>query len=160
MPDWTLVNRSHVLAAVEECDRLGSREFLSRYRFGRSTAYTLWHRGEEYDSTAILGVAYLLATGRTATRDELGGGASSNVKVLQGLGFDVVVDEEELEREERKHAARSVGAASPKPRSARSAPAAKRAKPPPRAKPAPAAIRLCPTCHMALPVTGVCDFCD
>ena len=45
--------------------------------------------------------------------------------------------------EERKHAARSVGAASPKPRSARSAPAAKRAKPTPRGKPAPAAIRLC-----------------
>ena len=67
MPDWNLVTRQHVLAAIAECDQLGSREFLQRYHFGRAPAYTLWHGGQEYDSKAILGVAYLHATpaGRT-----------------------------------------------------------------------------------------------
>lgn len=161
MPDWTLVHRSHVLAALEEYDRLGSREFLSRYRFGRSTAYTLWHGGQEYDSTAILGVAYLHATGRAATRDEFSGGLSGAVPVLERLGFDVVVDEEEAEREERKHASRTVSvspgsAAGERPRPA----AVRKAKAPARSRPAPAPVRLCPSCHMALPATGVCDFCD
>ena len=60
-------------------------------------------------------------------------------KVLTDLGFDVVVDEEALAAE--------------KPRRAKSA------------KPKPAAARdtapkVCPTCHMALPASGVCDFCD
>lgn len=160
MPDWTLVNRSHVLAALDECDRLGSREFLSRYRFGRTAAYTLWHEGQEYDSKAVLGVAYLRATGRTATRDELTSGASAGVRVLQGLGFDVVVDEEELEREQRRQTTRTVSAPAPPTRGERSAPAARKAKSPARSKPAPPAVRLCPTCHMALPATGVCDFCD
>ena len=87
MPDWTLVNRSHVLAALAEHDRLGSREFLSRYSFGRSRAYTLWHNGQEYDSKAILGVAYLHATGTAATRDEFRGGLSGASAGLARVGF-------------------------------------------------------------------------
>lgn len=165
MPDWTLVKRSHVMAAIAECDRLGSREFLNRYRFGRSTAYTLWHGGQEYDSKGILGVAYLHATGRTATRDELAGGASAGVRVLQGLGFDVVVDEEEVEREERKLATRKVPAPATTARGTKSAPTAAKAKAPAkvkapvRSKPAPPVVKVCPTCHMAIPATGVCDNC-
>ena len=139
MPDWNLVSRSHVLAAMKECDNLGSREFLRRYGFGRATAYTLWHQGQEYDPKAILGVAYLLATGTAARSDELSEGIAGAAKLLADLGFDVVVDEEALAAE--------------KPR---------RAKP---AKPKPAAARdaapkVCPTCHMVLPASGVCDFCD
>jgi hypothetical protein len=163
MPDWTLVNRSHVLAAIEEYDRLGSREFLSRYSFGRSVAYTLWHQGQEYDSKGILGVAYLHASGRTVTRDELSDGASGGVRVLQGLGFDVVVDEEELEREEAKVAARSLGATaatSRTPRAPRATPATRKPKAPTRVKPAEAVVKVCPTCYTALPATGVCDYCD
>jgi hypothetical protein len=165
MPDWTLVNRSHVLAALAEYDRLGSREFLSRYSFGRSAAYTLWHGGQEYDSKAILGVAYLHATGRAATRDEFRGGLSGAVRVLQSLGFDVVVDEEELEHEERKEAARPVSApaavrpAATSPRD-RPAPAAKKVAKTARAKPIEVPVKLCPTCYTALPATGVCDYCD
>ena len=139
MPDWNLVSRSHVLAAMKEYDNLGSREFLRRYGFGRATAYTLWHRGQEYDARAILGVALLHATGTAARSGEFSGGRDGAAKVLTELGFDVVVDEEALAAE--------------KPR---------RAKP---AKPKPAAVRdaapkVCPTCHMALPASGVCDFCD
>jgi hypothetical protein len=139
MPDWNLVSRSHVFAAMKEYDNLGSKEFLRRYGFGRATAYTLWYHGNEYDPHAILGVAYFYATGTAARSDELSGGKDGAAKVLGDLGFDVVVDEEALAPE--------------KPR---------RAKP---AKQKPAAARdtapkVCPTCHMALPASGICDFCD
>jgi hypothetical protein len=163
MPDWTLLNRSHVMAALAEYDRLGSREFLSRYSFGRSRAYTLWHGGQEYDSKAILGVAYLHATGRAATRDEFRGGLSGAVRVLQGLGFDIVVDEEELENEERREQARPVSApAAPRATRATSpaAPAAKKVAKTARTKPVDVPVKVCPTCYTALPATGICDYCD
>ncbi len=175
MPDWNLVHRAHVLAALHEYDRLGSREFLSRYRFGRSTAYTLWHGGQEYDSKAVLGVAYLHATGRAATRDELSGSLGGGAKVLEGLGFDIAVDEEEAEREERASRARAAKAPTSTGRAtgtgasrsaavgatARKAPARKTAeKKPSRIKPAEREVKICPTCYTALPATGVCDFCD
>src|SRR5512144_3355985 len=96
MPDWNLVSRSHVLAAMKESDNLGSKEFLRRYGFGRATAYTLWHQGHEYDPKAILGVALLHATGTAARSDELSGGQDDAAKVLTDLGFDVVVDQEAL----------------------------------------------------------------
>jgi hypothetical protein len=139
MPDWNLVSRSHVLAAMKEYDNLGSREFLRRYGFGRATAYTLWHQGQEYDSKAILGVAYFYATGTAARSDEFSGGKDGAAKVLTDLGFDVVVDEEALATEKPKRAK----PAKPKPAAARDA-----------------APKVCPTCHMALPASGVCDFCD
>jgi hypothetical protein len=180
MPDWNLVNRAHVLAALDEYDRLGSREFLSRYRFGRSTAYTLWHGGQEYDSKAVLGVAYLHATGRAATRDELTGTLGGGAKVLEQLGFDIAVDEEEVEREERAYrtklartpatsGARASGGTTKSGASgttsgtsrARTAPARKAAeKKPTRIKPAEREVKLCPTCYTELPATGVCDFCE
>jgi hypothetical protein len=139
MPDWNLVSRSHVFAAMKECDNLGSREFLRRYGFGRATAYTLWHQGQEYDPQAVLGVAYLHASGTAPRSDELTDAQDGAAKVLTDLGFDVVVDEESLAAE--------------KPRRAKTV------------KPKPAAARdvkpkVCPTCHMALPASGVCDFCD
>lgn len=141
MPDWDRVNKQHVLAAIEECDRLGSREFLQRYRFGRAHASTLWHRGREYDSKAILGVAYLHATGRAATSGEFSGGKDGAAKVLTELSFDVVVDED----------------AAPTTKSRTSKPA--KAATPRASRPAPA-VAICPRCHMALPATGVCDTCD
>ena len=139
MPDWNLVSRSHVLAAMKEYDNLGSREFLRRYGFGRATAYTLWHQGQEYDPKAILGVALLHATGTAARADEISDGKDGAAKVLTDLGFDVVVDEEALAAEKP----RRTKTVKPKPAAAREA-----------------APRVCPTCHMALPASGVCDFCD
>jgi hypothetical protein len=139
MPDWNLVSRSHVVAAMKECDNLGSREFLRRYGFGRATAYTLWHQGQEYDPQAILGVAYLHATGTAARSGELADSQDGPAKVLTELGFDVVVDEEALAAEKPRRA-KTVR---PKPAAARDT-----------------APKVCPTCHMALPASGVCDFCD
>jgi hypothetical protein len=139
MPDWNLVSRSHVLAAMREYDNLGSREFLRRYGFGRATAYTLWHQGQEYDSKAILGVAYFHATGTAARSDEFSGGKDGAAKVLSDLGFDIVVDEEAAAAEKPTR----VKPAKSKTASAREA-----------------APKVCPTCHMALPASGICDFCD
>jgi hypothetical protein len=124
---------------MKEYDNLGSREFLRRYGFGRATAYTLWHQGQEYDPQAILGVALLRATGTAARSDELSGGKDDWATVLTDLGFDVVVDEEALAAEKP----RRVTPAKPKPAAARDT-----------------APKVCPTCHMALPASGVCDFCD
>ncbi|HET7327241.1 MAG TPA: hypothetical protein VFJ14_08130 [Nocardioidaceae bacterium] len=138
MPDWNDVDRSHVLTAIAECDRLGSKEFLRRHGFGRAKAYMLWHRGEEYDSKAILGVAYLHATGRPATSEQFPEGEDGAAELLRELGFDVVAQEEPAAPSPRK-------AARPKPRKTA-------AKEP--------VVKVCPRCHMALPASGVCDYCD
>ena len=139
MPDWNLVSPSHVLVAMEEYDQLGAREFLRRYGFGRETAYTLWHRGEEYDPKAILGAAYFHATGTAARSDEFSGGEDGAAKVLTELGFDVAVDVEALAAEKPRRT-----------KTVKRKPAATR-----EVKP-----KVCPTCHMALPASGICDFCD
>ncbi len=154
MPDWSLVGKQHVLAAIAECDRLGSRDFLQRYRFGRARASSVWHRGQEYDSKAILGVAYLHATGRAATADDFTRGEAGAVDLLQGLGFDVVVDEEALAAESQPRA-RKAAATKPE-RAARTSTAAK----PRRTTKPEENVKICPTCFMALPATGVCDNCD
>lgn len=70
MSDWPRVKKQHVLAAMSDFDRLGQRQFPRRFSFGRARAYTLWHNGAEYDSKAILGVAYLHATGQPTTNEE------------------------------------------------------------------------------------------
>ena len=80
MPDWNLVTPAHVRTALEECDRLGSRDFVSRYGFRNAHAYRLWHRGAEYDATAVLGVAYLHATGRPATWEDFPDGQDGAAK--------------------------------------------------------------------------------
>jgi hypothetical protein len=137
MPDWNLVDRSHVLAAMEEHDRLGSREFLRRYGFRQARAYVVWRNGHEYASKAILGVAYLHATGHAATSDEFSGGEEGAAKVLTGLGFDVVAEEQP---------------AAPK--------RASRAKPKSSPRKAEPTVQVCPRCFTAVPATGVCDYCD
>jgi hypothetical protein len=168
MPDWSLVRSPHVVKALEECDRLGHKDFLGRYGFRKGRAYTLWHRGNEYDSMAVLGAAYLHATGQVATWDDHSGGEQGAAKVLTGLGFDVVAEEQPfVSPRARKAAPPKVPTA--KPRTAKAA----TAKAPPnrtRTTRAPTArarttkaepvVTICPSCHMALPATGVCDFCD
>jgi len=106
--NWSQVSRSDVLAAMAECDRLGSREFLGRYRFGRSKASTVWHGGHEYDSKALLGVALLHASGRPATKDDFRDGEGAATRLLTGMGFDVVVDQDQIELEDRAAADRAL----------------------------------------------------
>jgi hypothetical protein len=98
----------------------------------------LWHNGQEYDSKAILGVAHLHATGRPATWDEFSGGERGAAKVLRERGFDVVAQEEPV--------------ASPR---SRKTAASKR-----KTAPAPTSVKVCPSCNMAVPASGVCDYCN
>jgi hypothetical protein len=138
MPDWNLVTRAHVLSAIAEGERVGSRDFLARYGFRGVHAYHLWHRGEEFDASAILGVAYLQATGHAITRDELPAGEEGVAQVLARLGFDVVAEPQPI--------------ATPRTRTTAATP--RRVT-----RPEPV-LKICPTCQMALPATGVCDNCD
>jgi hypothetical protein len=138
MPDWTQVRSPHVFKAIEECDRIGAKDFLGKYGFKKARIYTLWHRGNEYDSKAILGAAYLYATGRAATWDEFSGGEQGAAKVLTDLGFDVVAEKQPVApTRTRKAAPARTRATAPEP-----------------------VVRLCPRCHVAVPATGICDFCD
>jgi 5-methylcytosine-specific restriction enzyme A len=63
-----------VVRAIEEYDRLGQEQFLAEYGFGRATAYLLIYQGRSYDSKAILGVAYKLATGVGIGAQDFSGG--------------------------------------------------------------------------------------
>ncbi len=167
MPDWNLVNRSHVLAAIQQCDQLESRDFVARFGFRGVHGATLWHGGEEYDAAAILGVAHVVATGRPVTKDELPGGHEGVAETLRELGFDVVVEEPPVVTARPRTAAPAKTAApkatAPKAAAGRAAPAkatATKAAPKKRVvKPEPVA-NICPRCYMAIPATGICDNCD
>jgi len=169
MPDWNQVSRTHVLQAMEEYDRIGDREFLRRYGFGRSRIYTVWNGGQEYDSKAILGAAYFHATGTPAGSGDFSGGEQGAAEVLREKGFDVAVNEIEAAAEERKAASRPArpaasGARTTSRRTSADGPTATKvtaSRPKPRRTAAAAPVlKICPTCNMALPASGICDFCD
>jgi hypothetical protein len=170
--NWSQVSRPDVIAAMAECDRLGPREFLSRYRFGRAKASSVWHDGHEYDSKAVLGVALLHATGRPATADDFRDGEGAATRLLTGMGFDVVVDQDLIEAEDRAAAERELSgqtetpAAATKPTTVRKRAATKKqpaapkaVKKVPRPDPMTQHAQVCPTCYMAIPSTGICDNC-
>ena len=89
MAFWDVVAEHHVRQAVAEYDRLGQDEFLAHYGFGRATAYLLIVDGKAYDSKAILGVAYRLATGKPMGPHDFSGGVQGAAGVLRRLGFYV-----------------------------------------------------------------------
>ena len=89
MAFWDVVTEHHVRQAVAEYDRLGQDEFLAHYGFGRATGYLLIVDGKAYDSKAILGVAYRLATGKPMSPHDFSGGVHGAAGVLRRLGFDV-----------------------------------------------------------------------
>jgi hypothetical protein len=74
---------------MEEYDRLGQDRFLAEYGFGRATAYLLIYGGRSYDSKAILGVAFKLATGIRLSSQDFSGGIYGAARVLRKLGFEV-----------------------------------------------------------------------
>ncbi len=89
MPPFQAVRPEHVLLALEEFDRVGADEFLSRYGFDPAGEFELQHNSSSYDSLAVLGVAHLRATGELAPSEDLSGGAQGAAEVLRGLGFTV-----------------------------------------------------------------------
>jgi 5-methylcytosine-specific restriction protein A len=79
-----------VLAAIEECKRLGRDSFLDRYGFGQAKAYFLLHEGERYDSKAIVGVAHKFSHGAPLTAADFSGGENTVAAVLRRHGFTVI----------------------------------------------------------------------
>lgn len=90
MAFWDPVQPHHVRQAAAEYDQLGQDEFLARYGFGRARAYLLILDGKSYDSKAILGVAYQLATGRPLGPHDFSGGVHGAAGVLRTLGFEIL----------------------------------------------------------------------
>lgn len=141
---FSSVTRQHVLQSIAEHDTRGETEFLELYGFGRSSDYTLVHEGRSYDTQAILGVAHRYATGRLASSEEFRSGMQGAVAILRKRGFEVTEP--------------AVAGYAPRPRAVRAARAART----PAARSTPsreAPARICPTCSMTLPATGVCDDC-
>jgi len=89
VPLFDAVTRDHVLAAIDEFDRVGDGEFLSHYGFKSSRGYLVHHDDKTYDSKAILGAALGFATGTPAIWDEFRGGKDGAAKRLGDLGFEV-----------------------------------------------------------------------
>ena len=86
---WARVARADVIRAIGEYDRLGQDQFLAEHGFGRATAYLLIYDGRSYDSKAIAGVAYKLATGVPLGAHDFSGGIYGAARVLRRLGFEV-----------------------------------------------------------------------
>ena len=84
------LTRDAVLSAIAEFDDLGREEFLAKYHFRKASKYRLVHDGNEYDSKAIVGVAYThLPDAFELKREKLSGGVADSVKKLRELGFEV-----------------------------------------------------------------------
>jgi 5-methylcytosine-specific restriction protein A len=76
--------------ALDEFDRIGRKEFLRRYRFGKARAYFIVRDGKQYDSKAVLGAAHKYQYGQALPHEDFSGGDAGAARELRGLGFTVV----------------------------------------------------------------------
>ena len=88
-PNWDQVNRTEVLRAMQEYDRLGPEAFFAAHGFAQTTTYELVWDERRYPPKAILGTAYEFATGQRLASGDFEGGKSGAVRVLGKLGFAV-----------------------------------------------------------------------
>ena len=146
------IDRPHVLTAIETWDQAGGSNYML-VRGGVST-HVLLHGGREYDAAAIVGIAHGLATGNTLTPAEIPGGGAGATKALVRLGFDVRDDSPPPPQ-------RVPGTRSTAPRAPRAprATTARTTTARPRVAASDRVDKLCPTCFLALPATGICDNC-
>jgi len=90
------ITRASVLAAIDECDRVGRANFLARHGYRKGT-YQVVHAGREYDSKAILGVAFGYEFDcEPLDPREFSGGVEHCARVLLRLGFVIRRGEETL----------------------------------------------------------------
>lgn len=83
-----------VRKAASECDRLGRQRFLDTYGFAEATRYLVRIDGKNYDSKAIVGVAYGYehpGEGPLGAHD-FSGGVSTGAAAWQlaKLGFEII----------------------------------------------------------------------
>ena len=153
MATFSAVTRQHILQAIAEYDSRGRDDFLGVYGYDPSVGYTLTFDGREYDPAAVLGVAHRYATGRLAPAHEFSDGLIGATAILRKRGFDVTeppsaVRPAPAAPTRRAPARRTAAAAGTSTRTTTRATAPERA------------VAMCPTCSMALPATGVCDYCS
>lgn len=86
-----LTDRNAVLLALKEYDQVGREKFLSRYGFGESRSYWLRWNGKDYDSKAVVGAAFGYQHGTPLKPADFSGGAATVQRLLEALGFEVVV---------------------------------------------------------------------
>ena len=86
---WDHVDRTDVLRAIQEYDRLGPAAFFAAHGFAPTTTYELVWDERRYPPKAILGTAYELATGQRLASGDFEGGKTGAVRVLGKLGFTV-----------------------------------------------------------------------
>lgn len=144
------IDRPHVLTAIETWDQAGGSNYML-VRGGVST-HVLLHGGREYDAAAIVGIAHGLATGNTLTPAEIPGGSAGASKALSRLGFDIRDDS--LPPPQRVPGTRSATPRTPRATTPRTTTSR------PRVAASDRVDKLCPTCFLALPATGICDNCD
>ncbi|HYG85643.1 MAG TPA: DUF3883 domain-containing protein [Azospirillum sp.] len=85
-----LTSRRAVLSTIAECDRLGRDAFLTKYGYAPAKEYVLRHGGREYDSKAIVGVAYGHQHGCPPLKpSDFSGGRGFAAGHLVKLGFEV-----------------------------------------------------------------------
>jgi hypothetical protein len=89
MVAWERVDRTDVLRAMQEYDRLGPEGFFSAHGFAPTTTYELVWDERRYPPKAILGTAYEFATGQRLASGDFEGGKGGAVRVLGKLGFTV-----------------------------------------------------------------------
>ena len=144
------IDRPHVLTAIETWDKAGGANYML-VRGGVST-HVLVHGGREYDAAAIAGIAHGLATGRTLTPADIPGGAAGASKALTRLGFEIRDDSPPAPQ--RVPGTRTTTPRTPRASTTRSTPPSR-----PRVAASDRLDKLCPTCFLALPATGICDNC-
>ncbi len=86
-----LTDRNAVILAIHECNEMGRRQFLKKYGFGYARSYFLHYKREEYDSKAIVGVAYgnqFPEQGPLLSK-QFSGGEDTVARKLRSLGFQV-----------------------------------------------------------------------
>lgn len=78
-----------VLSAIAEFDSIGREQFLEKYGYGKAREYVLLHNGKQYDSKAIIGVAFGYQHGKPLNGAQFNGGKNTVQKKLKSLGFVV-----------------------------------------------------------------------
>lgn len=87
-----LTDPKAVMRAIREARALGREPFRTKYEFGKSKAFFVYHDGEFYDSKPIAAAAYGFQypeRGPLAWNDFNGGAATVEPK-LESLGFKIV----------------------------------------------------------------------
>ncbi|KAB1440264.1 hypothetical protein [Pseudodesulfovibrio senegalensis] len=85
-----LTDSKAVEKAIEEYDKIGRKEFLKKYGFGKTKEYFLIYKNKRYDSKAIVGAAYKYQFPHKPllTWKEFSGGKTGAAKRLRDLGFN------------------------------------------------------------------------